>query len=183
MKTISGAPLQTSQGPGPITAFAGAPAGGVVYASAAGLIAVSSRVTLEQGVDTVVVVSGAAGTFRAVRFRTAGIDRWQLAATIAAETGADAGTPFSLRAFTDAGVGIDYPIVCARVAGGMMTLGGTGRPITLSLTNQGLRINGQVSAPGVGAGTLLTAPVAGDPTFWVPLNIAGVAGAFPWWQS
>src|ERR1051326_6817796 len=45
--------------------------------------------------------------------------------------------------------------------------------VTLELANQGLRINGQTSAPGSGAGTLTNAPSAGNPHFWLPISIAG----------
>jgi hypothetical protein len=46
VKTISGAPLQTSQGPGPITGFIAAPAGRVIYSDAAGIVRAHPSVTL-----------------------------------------------------------------------------------------------------------------------------------------
>jgi hypothetical protein len=48
-------------------------------------------------------------------------------------------------------------------------------------TNKGLWFANQVTAAGGGAGTLLNAPAAGNPTFWVPVRVNGVDGAFPVW--
>ena len=49
------------------------------------------------------------------------------------------------------------------------------------LVNQGLRINGQTSGAGASAGTLSNAPSAGDPSFWLPINIAGALRWIPCW--
>lgn len=57
----------------------------------------------------------------------------------------------------------------------------TGATITLGIDNQGLRINNQTSGAGVAAGTLLNAPTAGDPAFWLPINIAGTVRYIPCW--
>lgn len=56
-----------------------------------------------------------------------------------------------------------------------------GVTLTLNLPNQGLRINNQTSGAGAGAGTLGNAPAAGDPAFWMPINIAGTVRYFPCW--
>lgn len=194
MKAISGAGIHTTQGPGPITAFAAAPALGVLYASAAGFAAVAANIALSganlsvltAGANAVtggLAINGAAGSGRALVYRTAGVVRWYLRASNTAETGADAGTPLEIVAHTDAGVAIDSPLVIVRAAAGLITIGGAlnNRPITLTVPNQGLRINNQVTGAGVGAGTLLNAPAGGNPTFWCPINIAGVVRFFPCW--
>lgn len=49
------------------------------------------------------------------------------------------------------------------------------------LVNQGLRINGQTSGAGASAGTLTNAPSAGDPSFWLPISIAGAIRYIPCW--
>lgn len=51
----------------------------------------------------------------------------------------------------------------------------------LDIVNQGLRINNQVSGAGASAGTLGNAPAAGNPTFWLPINIAGTVMYCPLW--
>jgi len=49
------------------------------------------------------------------------------------------------------------------------------------IVNQGLRINGQVTGAGAASGTLTNAPTAGDPAFWLPVNIAGTIHYIPCW--
>jgi hypothetical protein len=191
VKTISGAPLQTSQGPGPITAFAGAPAGALVYVAGGGLIGTNANTFLSAAGNLAAVnvqAFAVAGTAHGFQIRGGvgaipGALRWGLWGNNAAETGADAGTTLELRAYTDAGASIDYPLSIIRAAAGLITIGGAlnNRPITLTPPNQGLRINNQVTGAGVGAGTLLNAPAAGNPAFWCPISIAGVVRFFPCW--
>ena len=52
---------------------------------------------------------------------------------------------------------------------------------TFDIPDQGLRINGQVSGAGASAGTLTNAPAAGNPTFWLPISIAGTIAYIPCW--
>lgn len=52
---------------------------------------------------------------------------------------------------------------------------------TFDIPDQGLRINGQVSGAGAGAGTLTNAPAAGNPNFWLPINCGGTVFFFPGW--
>jgi hypothetical protein len=47
--------------------------------------------------------------------------------------------------------------------------------------NAGLYLAGQSDRAGAQAGTLATAPTAGDPVFWVPIVINGTTRAFPVW--
>jgi hypothetical protein len=44
-----------------------------------------------------------------------------------------------------------------------------------------LRIDNVTSGAGAGAGTLTNAPTAGDPTFWLPININGTVLFIPCW--
>lgn len=48
---------------------------------------------------------------------------------------------------------------------------------------QSLRMDGQSTGAGVAVGTLTNAPSAGDPDFWLPVNIAGTAGWVPVWYA
>lgn len=47
--------------------------------------------------------------------------------------------------------------------------------------NNGLKLTNQVNGAAAQAGTLLNAPAAGNPTFWVPVTINGVNGHIPFW--
>lgn len=49
------------------------------------------------------------------------------------------------------------------------------------IVDQGLRINNQVSGAAASAGTLTNAPSAGNPSFWLPINIAGNLRYIPCW--
>lgn len=98
------------------------------------------------------VLNGAAATNKAIRFFTAGLGRWGIFADSAAESGSDAGTNFSLQAYSDAGVWIDSPITITRALTGLMTVSRsiaittvTSPTITLggnTSTSPVLRING-----------------------------------------
>lgn len=59
-------------------------------------------------------------------FTSNSVTRWQQYANTAAESGSDAGTNYVLNAYGDAGSSIDFPIICARAALGIMTIA---RPI------------------------------------------------------
>lgn len=68
-------------------------------------------------------------------------------------------------------------LITARVSAGNIIATGTLSVITsagLTLTNQG-------NGAGVGAGTLTTAPTAGDPAIWVPINVNGTVRFIPAW--
>ncbi len=70
-----------------------------------------------------IIIDGAAGTDRQLRFDTALGNRWLLRCSSAAESGANAGSGFILSAYADDGTSlIDSPISCLRVAGGALTL-------------------------------------------------------------
>lgn len=44
-----------------------------------------------------------------------------------------------------------------------------------------IRLNGLTNGAGVAAGTLANAPSAGDPSFWIPISIGGLARFIPAW--
>lgn len=68
------------------------------------------------------LINGAAGNTRTIRFRTAGSDRWIFGASSAAEAGANAGTAFEIAAYDDAGVAIDTPLTIVRALSGTIAL-------------------------------------------------------------
>lgn len=128
------------------------------------------------------IVSALPGATTMFRLQAGGLNRWNLQRSSNSETGGNAGSYFQLRALTDDGAStIDVPLQIERAAAALITIGGGGRPITLALTNQGLRLNGQASGAGAAVGTLNNAPVAGNPAFWLPLSIAGTVRYFPGW--
>jgi hypothetical protein len=91
------------------------------------------------------------------------------------------------------GATIDTPFYIVRAANGAITLGGnTGggtlgaRQVIIDGTGFGagvasLRLNGLTSGAAAAAGTLLNAPAAGDPAFWIPISIAGTVRYVPAW--
>ncbi len=94
--------------------------------------------------------TGAAGTDRAFVVQSASVNRWGFGVTATAESGGDAGSNYAVAAFTDAGVFIDYPIQCLRVAGGALTIA---RPF--------------ISSKSSGRGVTSTATAAGTTTLTV----------------
>lgn len=90
------------------------------------------------GTTGIVALNAATGNNRGFQFLTAGTLRWFAFATNATESGSDAGTGWSLNAYTDGGSTIDTPINIIRASGGAMTLGGaTSRNITIGTTANG----------------------------------------------
>ena len=69
------------------------------------------------GADTDVVVNGDAGRTRALRFFTAGEQRWTLGATNDAESGSNAGSNFGVLRYDDDGNYINAPFVIRRNTG------------------------------------------------------------------
>lgn len=78
-------------------------------------------------------INGSAGFSKSLKFQTGSLNRWEISSTAAAETGLDAGSLFSVTAYTDAGVAIDSPIVITRAAGNPITIGGgSNRPVLMT---------------------------------------------------
>jgi hypothetical protein len=120
-----------------------------------------------------VFISGPAAQTRGLNFATAGTNRWGIYATETAETGADAGSNFRIRARTDAGVFLDDPITIVRAATGAIALGAVGnRPVVIGADPGGtdlLRVGGTSrlnTRTGVGGASVVTTmlQVLGDAT-------------------
>lgn len=111
------------------------------------------------------IIDGAAGSTRHLIYRTAGVNRWHLHATNAAESGGDAGSNLEMEAYTDAGVLIDNPLKIDRVAGGTITFS-SARPISF----------GTVSA-GTWHGTAITDTYIASATTWNGKATAGAVGS------
>jgi hypothetical protein len=84
------------------------------------------------GGNGLLFINGQAASSRAILGQTAGTNRWIMyLGNPTAETGSDAGSNFQLFAVSDAGAGIDTPILITRASGGSIALGGTSnRPVT-----------------------------------------------------
>lgn len=67
--------------------------------------------------NALVNVNGAAGTERTLDMRTAGLRRWAVRVTNAAETGSNVGSDFVINRYNDAGLRIDSPITIDRGSG------------------------------------------------------------------
>ena len=59
---------------------------------------------------------------------------------------------------------------------GVVLLSGDGAAVVTSIA-----ASNQVDGAGAEAGTLLNAPVVGNPAFWVPITVNGVVRHFPVW--
>jgi hypothetical protein len=73
--------------------------------------------------DVYFLVNGASGNEAGFGIKSGGNNRWLFRKSTTAESGSDAGSNFSLIAYTDAGSIIDTPIQINRIAGGTITLG------------------------------------------------------------
>lgn len=145
-------------------------------------------------------VNTAAGQDRGLVIQTAGVFRWIVRFDSTAESGANAGTNFVLRAYSDAGAAIDSPIGIVRAAGGAITLA---RPVSCtstlsatSLTASGLT-SGRVPFAGTGgllgdnAGLTFSAAGGGGLTlantsssfYLIISRAAGFAGGIVWSTS
>jgi hypothetical protein len=76
-----------------------------------------------------VYVNAQAGENRGISLQTAGVNRWMIRTTNAAESTGDAGCGFELVARTDAGGLIDSPITITRAAGGVISVT---RPLSIA---------------------------------------------------
>lgn len=112
-------------------------------------------------------IRGASGSNRYLTFRTGvSSDRWTIGASPGAESGSDTGSSFVVQAYTDAGVGIDAPIVIYRAAGGLFT---TTRPFktTDTTTSTSYSTGSFIAGGGAGVGGSLYVKLgvyAGDGT-------------------
>ncbi|WP_146214384.1 glycine-rich domain-containing protein [Rhizobium sp. 11515TR] len=78
-------------------------------------------------------ISGAAGTYRPLKFQTSGSDRWWVTAGNGAESGANAGTAFVINSYDDTGTYLATPFSITRSTGAVnlsqplaVSSGGTG---------------------------------------------------------
>lgn len=140
--------------------------GRIPFASTSGLLIDSSTLTFSAsgggGMNVAnasssffVQVSGAAGFAKGFVFNTGGVSRWIFQADSTAESGSNAGSPFTLYARTDAGAAIDTPINIIRAAGGLFTIS---RPLACTDTTDSTSIStgSVVVSGGVGVAKRLT---------------------------
>ena len=110
------------------------------------------------GQPTEVQILSSAGFRRGLRFMTGANGRWLVAAGAGTESGSDAGAPFQVISYTDAGSIIDNAIEITRASGGTITLGTTSRAVSIAKTaNAAEWIHGSISE-------LLTLSTAGTTT-------------------
>lgn len=82
------------------------------------------------------------------------------------------------------GKGIDFS--AATVTGSAFKSPGfsvSGTGIVAVGVNNGVVLTNQVTGAAAAAGTLLNAPKAGNPDFWIPVSVNGTAGWVPWWHA
>ena len=124
------------------------------------------------------IAQAPAGQYAQVVWRSGTTQRWVAYRDNTAESGADAGSEWSLAAHTDAGVFIDNVIRITRVAGGALTLN---RPVTIAAgtASPGLRVTttgaetARFAYDGSNYGT-----IAVSSTGQVTFNAVGTGAAF-----
>lgn len=113
-----------------------------------------------------------AGNYAMLGLRSGNLDRWILSRGNTAESGADAGSPFTLGAYTDAGAFIDNPLTITRVAGGTFAIA---RPATMSST---LAVTTSITSPLYGTTTAVSPVIQRNSVTQVTFNslVANFAG-------
>ncbi|MET3526176.1 hypothetical protein [Phenylobacterium koreense] len=134
-------------------------------------------------------IAGAAGSARQLVFQTGAAARWTISANATAETGAGAGSDWSLGRYDDAGALVDTPVIVRRSSGRMeltalptaggRTLGYLGIPqdskaanYTLALVDVGKRLLHDSNV----AGHVITIPPVADVAFTTETAIVIVNG-------
>jgi hypothetical protein len=203
VKTISGAPLQTSQGPGPITGFIAAPAGRVIYSDAAGIVCAHPTVTLNAagalsigalscGALTAAGTVNVYSTTKYVNLSTDGTNaELQSFSSMPLHLNRQGNNVFLCATGSNVGIGTTAPLSKLSINGGLHVGGnsdaGDNNALidgTVTHADNAAIIRSSVAmldGAGVGAGTLLNAPAAGNPTKWVPLIDNGVTRYIPAW--
>ncbi len=131
----------------------------IVQSTTGGLLTTNAHLTLANsgrqvfigdgvsaGVTAELTIRRVAGQEGVVIFTTASSNRWKVGANSAAEAGSNAGSDFTVTAFTDGGSSIDTPFTIARVAGGTATIS---RPLVIGVDPTGtdqLRVGGFVTS-------------------------------------
>lgn len=104
-------------------------------------------------------------------------------------TNYDAGAAIRMEVDGTPGAGTDMPgrIVALTSPDGTATLTEAWRVDNaqkhIFQVDRAVRFNNQTDGAGVAAGTLLNAPTAGDPGFWLKINIGGTNYAVPCWAG
>ncbi len=79
------------------------------------------KVGSDAATGAAITINGAATNNRLINFQTGSVARWQVLANSTAESGSDAGSNFSIAAYTDAGAFIDFPMAITRAAGSQVS--------------------------------------------------------------
>lgn len=117
------------------------------------------------------------GFLAAILLQTGNSSRWAIHKSSTAESGSNTGSDFNLDAYSDAGA-LNFTAIAVNRASGLVTLGSL-----LINTSGGLTLSNQMNGAASGTGTLTNSPVAGNPPFWIPAMVNGVAGWIPFWHA
>ncbi len=94
-----------------------------------------------------------------------------------------AGTGGNVTLTAKNGVGTNKNGGSVTITAGNKTGGGTDGLVIIAGADRVLRVNGQTSGGASNTGTLGTAPTAGDPGFWLKVNIGGTNYQIPCWAG
>lgn len=134
---------------------------------------VTTDLTVSKATPSVVVDAASAAQEAVVELQTGAVTRWKVGKNLAAESGSDAGSNFTIRAYSDAGVLLSTPLTILRASAGATFSG----KVTTTHTS-GFEIGS--SGPRVMSGTgspesVVTAPVGST---WI--DTAATTGAIKW---
>lgn len=138
----------------------------------------ASRLSLGStaGVASVEIQSLSSGFNANVLLQTGASSRWGLYKDNTAESGGNTGSNFKLDAYADSG-NVNFTAMAINRSTGLVTIGSM-----LINTSGGLTFSNQTSGAAASTATLTNAPVAGNPSVWVPVTVNGVAGWIPFWH-
>lgn len=118
-------------------------------------------------------MNAAAGYVKGLAFQSAGLNRWIAQCYSTAESGGNAGSPFYITAFDDAGSTIDSPVTITRAAGGAITLA---RPVSITNTtaSTSTTTGSLVVAGGLGiAKEIVSTASSAGAHYWGPTGTDG----------
>jgi hypothetical protein len=122
--TINGSVAATSTTTGTLKVTGGLGVSGAIYGGGdIRSVSASSQFYCDSalGGNAAYFANATSGTGKYFIMRTGNSNRWLLGSDTTAESGANAGSPFVLKAYTDAAADIDTPITIVRASGGLMT--------------------------------------------------------------
>ena len=134
---------------------------------------VTTDLTVSKATPSVVVDAASAAQEAVVDLQTGAVTRWKIGKNLAAESGSDAGSNFTIRAYSDAGVLLSTPLTILRASAGATF---SGKVTTTHASGFEIGASGPRDMAGTGSPEgVVTAPVGST---WRDTN--ATTGAIKW---